>query len=451
MRRRIIALASCVALSLLLSPLAQAQSAGGGEATPTQVRALLGALAGHPALRAVAALSEAAERRTAAVRAPLEIAGQLELQRRNLFIDGRSLSPAEMELLGVEQSSNRINVRLVMRPFLFGDLVDLYDQRRIDAERAALQARETRANLEAQALRAALGVWLSEYALSLAEGALQLAELAEVGTRARAAAGGASSLEVGRAELTRREAEANLRDARRNLELARAQSDLLAPGARLDGPFALLPVIGTAPEVIRAGLDTALAEVGERNARRALWPTVQGNLSWRYPDGETLTLALESRTLQPALIYDSGSGASAAMPGGAPPTIRNFGISISWTLALQTLGEGGAARVQGEAARSNLEGAIDRADLTEWSLSTALEGAELRLELAELDLSLATLERDTADLRFASGSISELERLQAHLQWRSSAFAHARARLDRLSAILDTYTSYAIPLSEVLP
>jgi outer membrane protein TolC len=450
MRRRSVARAGWLALALLLAPLAQAQAPAIREASPEQVRNLLDALAGHPALRAVAALNGAAERRSEAVRAPLEVVGQLELQRRNVFSDGRSLGPAEMELLGIEPSSSRVNVRLVMRPFLFGDLADLYDQRRIEAERAALQVRETRASLEAQAVQAALGVWLSDYAVGLAEEALQLAELAELGTRNRAAVGGASSLEVGRAELSRREAEVNLRDARYNLALARAQSDLLTPGARLDGPFVLLPVLGTAPDVIRAGLDTALAEVGERNARRALWPTVQGNVSWRYPDGETLTVALESRTLQPTLIYDSGTGAGGN-PSAPSPTIRNFGISISWTLALQSVNEGGAARVQGEAARSNLEGALDRADLSEWSLSAALEGAELRLELAELGLALATVERDAADLRFASGSISELERLQAHLQWRNALLSHARARLDVLSAILDTYTSYAIPLSEVLP
>jgi outer membrane protein len=434
-------------LSLLVGSLASAQVDSHREATPGQLRALLDALDGHPALRSLNLLSDAAARRSEAVRAPLEVSGQLEYQRRSLLLDGRHLSEAEMRLSGVEPSSQRVNVRLVMRPFLFGDLQDLYDQRTIEAQRAALQARETRASLEAQAVQAALGVWLSELAVELAEGGLQLAELAEAATRQRAAVGGASTLEVGRAELSRRDAEANLRDARRNLELARARADLLAPGARLDGPAAILPVLGTSPEVIRASFDRALAEVGERNARRALWPTVQGTLSWRYPDGETLTLALESRTLQPALVYDSGGGTG----GGEGPTIRNFGISISWTLALQALGEGAALEAQGDAARSSLDAVLDRADLTELGLSAALEGAALRLELAELDLALATLERDTADARFASGSVSELERLQGHLQWRRALFGFARARIDLQGAILDTYTTYAIPLSEVLP
>jgi hypothetical protein len=163
-----------------------------------------------------------------------------------------------------------------------------------------------------------------------------------------------------------------------------------------------------------------------------------------------LSLALESRTFQPAVIYDSGVGGGSG-DAAAGPTIRNFGISISWTLALQALGEGAALETQGEAARSNLEVVLDRADLTELGLSAALEGAALRLELAELELALADLERETADARFASGSISELERLQRHLQWQSALFSFARARVDLQSAILDTYTTYAIPLSEVLP
>jgi len=448
MRRATIALLAI--LTLLGGSLASAQGGSHNEATPEQLHSLLRALADHPAIRSLNLLSEAAARRTEAVLAPLEVSGQFEYQQRSVFLDGRSLSEVEMRLSGIEPTSHRINVRLVMRPFLFGDLLDLYDQRTIDAQRAALQARETRATLEAQAVQAALGVWLSELAVELAEGGLQLAEFAEAATRQRAAVGGASTLEVGRAELSRRDAEANLRDARRNLDLARARADLLAPGARLDGPIPLLPVLGTSLEVIRAHFDRDLAEVGERNARRALWPTVQGTLSWRYPDGETLSLALESRTFQPAVIYDSGVGGGSG-DAAAGPTIRNFGISISWTLALQALGEGAALETQGEAARSNLEVVLDRADLTELGLSAALEGAALRLELAELELALADLERETADARFASGSISELERLQRHLQWQSALFSFARARVDLQSAILDTYTTYAIPLSEVLP
>lgn len=442
--------ASLLVVALLTIPIGAAQTpTSDSTAAPGQLQALLAALNQHPALRSVALLAEAATRRTEAVRAPLEVSGQLEWQRRSVLQEGRTLSDAEMTRIGIDPTSNRFNGRLVMRPFLFGDLADLYDQRAIDAERAALQARETRASLEAQAVQAALGVWLSEFAVSLAEEALQLAELAEAATRQRATVGGASSLEVGRAELSRREAEANLRDARRNLELARARSDLLTPGARLDGPFELLPVIGTAPEVIRAGFDTALAEVAERNARRALFPTVQANVSWLYPAGNSLTLALESRTLQPALIYDSGSGSGSG--DGSGPTVRNVGIAISWTLALQATNEGNALLAQGEAVRSNLEGVLDRADLNEWSLTSALESANLRLELAALALTLAGLERDAADARFASGSISELERLQSHLQWRNALLGHARARLDQTSAILDTYIAYAIPLSEVLP
>jgi hypothetical protein len=75
----------------------------------------------------------------------------------------------------------------------------------------------------------------------------------------------------------------------------------------------------------------------------------------------------------------------------------------------------------------------------------------MRIELAAFDLELATLERDAADARFAAGAASEIERLQAHLAWRQALLAHARARLDHLGAVLDTFVAYAIPLSEVLP
>ena len=434
-------------------------AANGIDAAATdQLAALLGALDGHPALAAADALARAAALRADAVRAPIALSGQFDLQRLQVDPATDPLPPPFEDLFGVDDASESFSVRVLLRPFLFGDLADLGDQRRIEAERADLQAREARAGLEAQAVQAALGVWLADLGVGLAEDGLALAELAEAGARRRAEVGGASALEVGRAELARREAAAALRDARRQRDLAIARSASLAGDARLDGPFALASVIGTPPDVIRATLDLALANVGARNAERALLPTLQGGYTWLLDDGGSVTLGLESRTLQPAINYASAGGGAAGgglgglAPEGTAPTVRGvLSVSLSWSFSPQALMESDALRQQQAAADAGLASAVDRANLTQQALEAALATNAARVELAAFELELATLERDAADARYAAGGASELERLQAHLQWRQAVLGHARARIDRLAAVLDTYTAYAVPLSEVLP
>ena len=446
------------------APAAGPATPAAGPATPAQpaaddqVVALLRALDDHPALAAADALARAAALRADAVRAPIALSGQFDLQRLRVEPATDPLPPPFEDLFEVDEASESFSVRVVLRPFLFGDLADLGDQRRIEAERADLQAREARAGLEAQAVQAALGVWLADLGVGLAEDGLALAELAEAGARRRAEVGGASALEVGRAELARREALAALRDARRQRELAVARSASLAGDARLDGPFALTPVFGTPPDVIRATLDLALADVGARNGERALLPTLQAGYTWLLDDGGSVTLGLESRTLQPAISYASGGGGAGGggleglAPEGTAPTVRGvLSVSLSWSLSPQTVLESDALRQQRAAADAGLASAVDRANLTQQALAGALATSATRVELTAFELELATLERDAVDARYAAGGASELERLQAHLQWRQAVLGHARARIDELSAVLDTYTTYAIPLSEVLP
>lgn len=460
-------LATALLLALAVA-LAAAQGApagahagsAGAAATRAQVAALLAALTGHPALAAADALAAAAARRVDAVRAPLALSGQVDLRRLQVEPASDPLPPPFDDLFAVDEASDTFSFRLVLRPFLFGDLADLGDQRRIEAERADLQAREARAGLEAQAVQAALGVWLADLAVGLAEEGLALAELADTGARRRAEAGGASAVDVGRAELARREAAAALADARRQRDLAVARSASLVGAARLDGPFDLTPVFGTSPDVLRATLDLALADVGTRNAERALLPTVQGGYTWLLDDGGSVTVGLESRTLQPAVSYASGSAGGAGAgggldglaPEGSTPTVRGvFSVSVAWSFSPQAFLEADALGLQRTAADAGLAAAIDRGNLTQQALEAALLTSTARVELAAFELELATLERDAAAARYAAGGASELERLQAHLQWRGAVLGHARARIDRLSTVLDSYTAYAVPLSEVLP
>ncbi|MDF1524452.1 MAG: TolC family protein, partial [Trueperaceae bacterium] len=232
----------------------------------------------------------------------------------------------------------------------------------------------------------------------------------------------------------------------------------LVPNGAALAPFALDPVVGVPPDLVRASLDVALAEVGVRNAERGLLPTLEAGYSWLQDDGASLTLSLESRSWQPAVTYQTagaGGGISAlggAIPSTAQPTVRGaLNVGVAWTISPQTALEAEAVRRQLDAAVAGLASAHDRARLGQRALEVALTATADREELARLDLALRTLERDAADARFASGTIGDLERLQAHLGWRRAAFALASARVEALNAVLDTYLTYAQPLSEVLP
>ncbi len=446
-----------LALALAAAPRAAAQETPMADlerVTPTAaVEELMQALAGHPGLRAADALAEAARLRLDAVRQPLTFNARYDA--RWLTVD-----PAEQPLPGFEldTASDAVTLSLVLRPFLAGDLADLGDQRRADAERAALQARETRAQLEAQALEASMGLWLAEFGAQLAERGEALARAAAAATERRAEVGGANAADVGEAERALREALGSTRDAGTQRDLAAARTRSLTGVAVPLAPPALEPVVGVPPDLLRAVLDVALAEVGARSTARAQWPTVEAGYTWLQDDGGALSLGIESRTWQPALSYQSETPnggsleALADLPPVNRPTLRGaLDVSVAWTFSPQAGLEAGAAARQLDAAVAGLASAHDRARLTVLALDAAVASATDRLAVAELDLQLRALERDAADDRYASGAIGELERLRAHVVWHRAAVAFASARVDLAGTILDTYVAYAIPLSEVLP
>ncbi len=448
---------------LLLVPtpaivLAQADAPIEATSTTTEAAALLDGLAEHPGRRAADALAEAAALRLDAVRQPLSLVLRFDAQRLTVDPAEEPLPPPFDELFAVDAASESLSATLLLRPFLAGDLADLADQRRADAERAALQAREATAQLEAQTLQAAMGLWLADLGVDLAAQAEALATAAADATERRALVGGANAVERGEAERALREAAAGVRDARAQRDLAAARLATLVPDGAPLAPFALDPVVGVPPDLVRATLDVALAEVGVRNAERGLLPTVEAGYTWLQDDGASVTLSLESRSWQPAVTYQTagagggGNALAGALPSTAQPTVRGaLNVGVAWTISPQSALEAEAVRRQLDAAVAGLASAHDRARLGQRSLEATLAAATDRETLARLDLALRTLERDAADARFAAGAIGELERLQAHLGWRRAAFALATARVEALNAVLDTYLTYAQPLSEVLP
>lgn len=452
-----LALALAWALALATTSVAWAADGSGADA-------ILAGVAQHPGLRAAAAAAEAARLRAGAVRSPLTLNLDANLQRLQVDPPSDPLPPPFDELFDVDEQSERFNVTAVLRPLVAGDLRDLLDQRQLDLERAELSLRETRAALETQALRAAAGVLLAERGLALARDGEALAERGLESTRTRHASGAASDLDLRRAELQRADAQRGVARAERQLASAESGLRQLAGDARLSDLPALEPVLAAPPDLIRAALDVALAEVGVRNQARGLLPTVQAGYTWLFDEGDSLTLGLESRTLQPSLTYASGGAGGAADAGaggigiddgaleGAVPEVRaSLTVSLSWTLSPQLALEAEASRRQLEAAAAGLEAAHDRAALQLRSDRDALSAAREALALADLERALSIDEAAAARQRYEAGLIGALERDQALLTLASTELAWWTARVDLLGAVLDTYATYAIPPSEVRP
>jgi len=447
LRQRLGALAA--GLTLLLA-LASGASAEAG------LSSLLAAVEQHPGLRAANAAADAAALRADAVRAPFSLNVEVSLQRLQVEPASDPLPDPFDTLFDIDSATERATISALLRPLLVGDLRDLFDQRQLELERAELTVRETRATLETQALRAAAGLLLAERGEALAGDALALSQAALSAAQLRFERGAASDFDLRRAELQVGDAERGLARAQRQRAAAEAALEQLVGAARLAEIPELEPVLAAPPDLIRAVIDLSLAEIGARNQSRALAPTVQAGYTWIGDDGDTLTLGLESRTLQPSLSYTpntSGLSNDSDDPlAGTAPTVRgSFNLAIAWSISPQAaLGREASTR-QVAAAAAALEAAHDRAALQLRAERDALADAERGLALAELERALAIDETAAAAQRYAAGLISALERDQAQLALAQAELGWWSARVELLGAILDTYAAYAIPLSEVVP
>ena len=459
-------------LALVAALAAGAASAQGGNDAPLErlgerdLRRFAEATAAHPGLRAAAASTEAARLRVAAVHAPITLSVAYEYRRLTVDPATDPLPPPFDELFAVDETSDSLTLSAALRPFLVGDLRDLGDTRLADLERSELALRETRAGLEAQAVNAAVGVLLGERAVRLAGEGVALARRTAEATELRWRQGAATELERRRAALRVDDAERARAAALRQVQSADDALTRLVGAARLRAIPDLEPRYDVPPELIRASLDVAMAELALRSQSRALLPTVQAGYTWLFADdGGSLTLGLESRTLQPSLSYATGGGGpgggigglggiggAGGIPEGAFPTVRGaFSIGVSWTFSPQAALERDAAASTVEAAAGALAAAHDRAQAQRQALESGLAGAEEMLALARLELDLVRDERRAAETRFEAGLIGPIELDGARLAEEQAELDLQRASAERLGAVLDFYTTYAIPLSEVLP
>lgn len=401
----------------------------------------------HPALEAARAALEAARLQLQGVSDPFSLGA-------NYSYTGFVYAEADPALppIDVPDGQQQLSLNATLRPFLFGDLRDLADQRQVEVLRAALALREARAELEAQAVEAAASLLLAEAGVDLARAGVELSGAALEASELRFERGGATASEVERAGLALAQAENRLLDAENDLRLAEMSLELLVGSERLAAVPELEPMRGVPPAIERSSLDLSLAEIAVRNAERGLIPTVQASYAWNLDSDNSLSISVESRTLQPTLGFQHSSTAGIEpLPAPGPELDASFSIGIGLTLGPELFRALDATRDRRDAAAARLRGDVERLPLTELSLENALASAERQLALSvrERDLSAG----DLADVRarVELGLATELEAAQSALALNQAELALIGARIERLARVLDWYTSYAIPLSEVLP
>ncbi len=450
---------------LLAFPLAQAQVAVPLpeasnlllEAQPErgQVVSFLGLLEAHPALQAARLSFSAAQARLGAATSPVSVnvSGGVNTLDRDVL----ALIPEIPGVLEFPTTTGQLSTDVTFRPLVFGDVADLVSQRELDAEGALLDYRETLTGLEARALEAALGVRLAEESLELARRGVELAETALEVTRRRLARGAATERALRDAQAGVQEAQTFAGRAEADLSLARltlvglvgeARLPPGPPGSDLLEPLLDLPLVGGVPlEVQRARLDLALAQVSARNVSRDLYPTVQAGYTQNLDDRSSLSLSLDSRTLQPSLGYDYIDPGRGLLQN----TVRGtFSVGFSLDLSPGTYRAVDAAQTLVEAARAGLQAAEGGAALQREGLENALSQAQRDLALREARFGNAQQDVEEARRREDLGLSTSLETLGALVDLLEADVDLRSARQRVLVSLLDLYEFYALPVSQVL-
>jgi len=447
-------LLAAAALLLAWLPTAAAQDApqpaqpdqeAAAAASRTEVAALLARAPEHPAVRAALASLEAARSQLRAARSPVRFEVSSALTR--LDVDDIDLDPITPGVQPLDRTLINVSAGLSFRPFAFGDIADLVDQREVAVAQAELDVREALVSVQARTLEAAFQLELTRSGVAVAEQGAALAREALAATELRAQRGAATDRDVREARAGLAEAENLLLDARQNQTLAELTLRSLLGTDDLPevdpGAFALPRPAGEPVDVLRAGLGVRLAELGPRGAQRALLPVAQASYSFNLGEHDTLSLALESRTLQPSVTF------SHEAQGRAFPQTEIRGaltVGVAWSISPEAIDALAAAESQLEAARLGLEAARQGAALRQEALLAAVEQAERALALAQARFADAQARLAETRTRVDAG-------LATPLELQSDALAVTRAQLELRSAslnvlgtTLDLYELYALPL-----
>lgn len=457
------------ALTLALAPFLSvggfAQPSGAPEQPPPAGTALtapqeatlkgfLAALDGHPELIAAEAAFAAAELQLRAAYDPvvLEASGGYSRFGLSDALAPAQLPPAQPPDVQIPEASTQLGATLVFRPYPYGDVADGVRGRELEVRTRLLELREARAGLEARALGAALQAALGERSVALSEIGVRAAQRGLEATTVRFERGGANARDVREARGALLEAEALLQNAQTDAATARLNLQTLVGGAPAPGfqaLSALRPPAGGVPATLqRAEVPALQAELGAAAAQRALLPVAQVSYTWNVSDQSTLTASLESRTLQPSVGF-SYQDPGRSFPENGVQTALTLGVSANLSVGAFSALEATARQV--EAAQAGLAAAREGATLQEAALRAAYENAARDVAGSRRAFADAEATLEETETREALGLASPLETQGALLELLQADLGRRTAELASLSALLDLYTLYALPLSETLP
>jgi outer membrane protein len=425
-----------------------------------ELATFLAAVKTNPGVTANQNLVAAAEAQLSAVYSPVSATVQGNYTAGSYsFPDG---IPQEVRD-NVPTQTGGFSVAATIRPFVFGDLADLAEQRRIAVEQAKLTLQQTLADFEGQALEAAANLQLAHLSLELAQTGQSVAQVTLESTQLRFKRGAASEAEVRAAQERVNSSDNQLQNAEAGVALAKQGLSLIVGNATLESLPTLALAEGTPPDVRQAEFNLALATIGISSSNRAFIPTMQASLAVPLDDEKSeFNFSLESRTLQPTVTYKYDNPKQTVGQGVPVPRLEAFpdfgvddvnlafSVGISATISAEQFNNLDAANQQLAAAQAGLVGARDRANLTALTLSNSYQSAVRGLQLAQLTLSNAESSLAETRARQEAGLAIPLETDQATLAVGQAALGVFSAEIEVLKAVLATYRTYAIPVSETL-
>ena len=401
---------------------------GVGEAAPATLPQFLGALETRPELAAASAAVEAAEAALAQAQNPVAL--DLDVSSRAV---ATQLTPF---------SDTRIGVGVRAYPFRYGQLGDAVRLRELDLERARLEERVVRTQLEASALSSALALEFSQQAWQLARRSADAAETSYKTTQLRFERGLATPTELRDADVGRQRTRNFILSAEADAKLSRTTLASLVGDLQLETLPELTaprePGLPT-PAVRRAELDLAAAQVGQAGAARPFYPVAEIVYDYDVTAQNRLSASVRSDDLAPRVSYSfdyDGYGEAAQLS-----------LRVSATLAPEQFENATRLEALVRSAAASLIAAQQNAAISEAQLRTRLAAAQRDEQLAALIFDNAERNLSEVRKRETLGAGTPLETQAAAVTLAGAGIGVRDARRATAAALLDFYVFFGLPLS----
>ena len=358
-----------------------------------------------------------------------------------------------------EVTTTQASIGVSFRPFAFGDIADQLAQQEINASKSGITYRTTLATLEVSAIEAARNLEIAKQALALAEEGLNLAIDGLDITERQFELGATTEASLRNSRLQVSEAEDQKQSAQDGIVLASlALGQLLnSDPETVDLPEITIPlpvyeiVAEQNPAIIEAGFGVKQAEIAKGTFERALFPIAQLSYKTYLGDESNLDFSIESRTLQPKATFNY-TATDAVEPGSGNDITNNNDLIIGLSLSISpaAIRSLEVADTQLEAAKAGVFAAEQQAELERLQLQQGINSAIRSLKTKEQALSNAQADFEAVNQRIELGLAPLIQKQQAFVALSQAELAVEQAELSILSAVLKTYSSYGVPISEVL-